>query len=326
VYRRKACLSFVPRILFVKTSSLGDVIHHSPAVSDATRHVAGIEIDWLLEKSFAPIARMHPGVRRAIPVELRRWRRSLWQPAAWKEIQALRQTLAAEAYDAVIDTQGLLKSAMLCSLARGPSHGMDRSSAREPLAAWFYAHRYPIARAQHAVERNRQLTAAALGYVAEGPCDYGLHAPRERPLPIDGAYAVLLTMTSRVDKRWPDAHWARLGMQLSARGLPCLLPWGTAAERLHCERLSQEIPDAIVPRAMSLDELAALLQQSRVVVGVDTGLTHLAAALGAPTLGIYCASAPERTGLHGSMHARNIGGIGECPEPERALAALAAFA
>jgi heptosyltransferase-1 len=325
VYRRKACLPFVPRILFVKTSSLGDVIHHCPAVSDATRNLPGVEIDWLVEETFAPIARMHPGVRRAIPVAVRRWRRSLAERAAWTEIRALRRTLQAQAYDAVIDTQGLLKSALLAALARGPSHGMDRSSAREPFASLFYAHRHAVAPEQHAVERNRQLTAAALGYAADGPCDYGLRAASVQPVAIEGPYAALLTMTSRAGKRWPDAHWVRVGREISARGLRCVLPWGSEEERVRCESIARGMPNAIVPRHLSLEELSALLARSRAVIGVDTGLTHLAAALGVPTVGVYCASDPRRTGLHAPSRAQNIGAVGETPEPERVLAALAAL-
>jgi heptosyltransferase-1 len=315
----------VPRILFVKTSSLGDVVHHCPAVSDAARNLPGAEIDWLVEEAFVPIARMHPRVRRAIPVAMRRWRRSLAERAAWKEIRALHRTLQSQAYDAVIDTQGLLKSAMLAALARGPSHGMDRASAREPLASLLYAHRHAVAPAQHAVERNRQLTAAALGYRPDGPCDYGLRAASLPPFAIEGPYAALLTMTSRAGKRWPDAHWVRAGREISARGLRCVLPWGSEEERVRCESIARQIPGALVPRHLSLEEMSALLGRSRAVLGVDTGLTHLAAALGVPTVGIYCASDPLRTGLHAPSRAQNIGGVDETPEPERVLAAFAAL-
>lgn len=312
----------MPRILFVKTSSLGDVIHHCPAVSDAARNVPGIEIDWLVEETFASIPRMHPSVHRAIAVGLRRWRGSLWSAAAWKEMRTLRETLRSRRYDAVIDTQGLLKSALLGRLAIGPKHGMDRSSAREALASLFYAHRHAVARGQHAVERNRQLTAAALGYAAGGRCDYGLHAAQGASPAIDRPYAVLLTMTSREDKRWPDGHWVRAGREIAARGMCCVVPWGTDDERARCEILARDIPRAIVPPRMSLEDLAALFRASRAVLGVDTGLTHLAAALGAAVVGIYCATDPGLTGLYGSPRAQNLGGIGQTPDPERVRDAL----
>ena len=312
----------MPRILFVKTSSLGDVIHHCPAVSDAARAIPGAEIDWMVEEAFAAIPAMHVNVRRVIPVAVRRWRGLPWHPSVWSEVGALRRTLADERYDLVVDTQGLLKSAMLASLAPGAKHGMDRSSARESLAAILYDVRHTIARGQHAIDRNRQLTAAALGYAASGACDYGLRPSGAAPLEPGGPYAMLLTMTSRADKLWPEPYWSQLGGALRARGLRCVLPWGNDPERARCESIAREIADGIVPRRLSLEELARLMRGARCAVGVDTGLTHLSAALGVPTVGIFCASDPALTGLHGSERARNVGAIGAQTAPDAVQAAL----
>jgi len=154
----------MPRILFVKTSSLGDVVHNCPAVSDAARAVPGVEIDWVVEEPFAPVAKMHASVRRVITVAVRRWRSALWNPAVWREMREVRRAIAEARYDSVIDTQSLLKSALIASWAHGPKHGLDGASAREPLAARFYDVRHAVPRALHAVERNRRLAAAALGY------------------------------------------------------------------------------------------------------------------------------------------------------------------
>src|SRR3954467_4702685 len=134
------------RILFVKTSSLGDVVHNCPAVSDAARAIPGAEIDWVVEEPFAQVAKMHASVRRVITVAVRRWRSALWNPAVWSEICDVRRALAAERYDAVIDTQSLFKSALIASWARGPRHGLDRASAREPLASLFYDQRHAVTR------------------------------------------------------------------------------------------------------------------------------------------------------------------------------------
>jgi len=315
----------VPRILFIKTSSLGDVIHHCPAVSDAARAIAGAQIDWMVEEAFAAIPAMHPGVRRVIPVAVRRWRGVLWHPSAWSQIGALRRTLAAEHYDFVIDTQGLIKSAVLSSLATGTRHGMDRASAREPLAAMLYDVRHAVPRTRHAVDRNRGLAAASLGYSPDDACDYGLRASGPAPLDPGGARAMLLTMTSRADKLWPDAHWAQLGRALRAHGLQCVLPWGSEAERERCATIAREIPEAMVPRRLTLEEMARLMVTVRCTVGVDTGLTHLSAALGVPTVGIYCATDPALTGLHGGKHALNVGAVGVRPAPEAVQASLEAL-
>jgi len=311
----------MPRILFVKTSSLGDVVHHCPAVSDAARALPGAAIDWVVEEAFSAVPAMHRSVRRVIPVALRRWRARAWSPAVWREIGAFRRTLAAERYDYVVDTQGLVKSATIAALAKGERHGLDRASTREPLAARFYHRRHRVPRALHAVERNRRLTAAALGYAVQGPCDYGLSIADSRAKTPLGPYAVLLTMTSRADKLWPEARWRELARGLAVRGLRLLLPWGSEAERARCERVAAGIEGASVPPRMPLDELAGVLGAARCAAGVDTGLAHLAVALGVPTLGIYCGSDPELTGLYGAR-AKNLGGLAAPPAAGEVLGAL----
>jgi heptosyltransferase-1 len=312
----------VPRILFVKTSSLGDVIHHCPAVSDAARAIPGVEIDWMVEEAFAAIPALHPNVRRVIPVAVRRWRDALLRSSVWSEVGSLRRALAAGPYDTVIDTQGLVKSAVLSSLASGVKHGMDRASLREPLAAILYDVRHTVPRGQHAVERNRQLAAAALGYSVNGACDYALRASVAAPIEVGGPYAILLTMTSRADKLWPGTHWSQLGRALRERGICSVLPWGDEAEKVRCESIAREIPGAVVPRRLALEELARLMQDARCAVGVDTGLTHLCAALGVPTVGIFCASDPALTGLYGSARVRNVGEAGSPPPPDAVQATL----
>ena len=295
-------------ILFVKTSSLGDVVHHCPAVSDAAAALPGAAIDWVVEEPFAGVAAMHPAVRRVIPVSVRRWRNALWDPAVWSEMGEFRRTLAAQRYDVVIDTQGLLKSALVCRFASGTKHGMDRSSAREPLAARFYDVRHLVPRRLHAVERNRRLTAASLGYALTEKCQYGLRingAP-----PSGDPYSVLLTMTSRDDKLWPESRWVELGRAL---GMPVVLPWGSEPERERAEGLAHGIGDAKVPPRLSVLQLGELFVGAKAVVGLDTGLTHLAAALGATTVGIYCGSDPALTGLYGAERAKNVGAPGRAP-------------
>lgn len=302
-------------ILFVKTSSLGDVVHNCPAVSDVARALPGARIDWMVEEPFAALAAMHGAVRRVIPVAVRRWRAALWRPAVWSEIGAWRRALRAERYDAVIDTQSLVKSALLAACARGERHGMDRASAREPFAARFYRVRHAVPRALHAVERNRLLAAAALGLEVQGSIDYGLRAPAAEK----SSQVVLLTMTSRDDKLWPEARWIELARAL---GAPAVLPWGTEAERARAQRIAAAV-GATVAERMSLEELARLFAGARAVVGLDTGLTHLAAALGTPTVGIYCGSDPALTGLYGAPRAANAGAAGRPPATDEVLRLLA---
>lgn len=301
-------------ILFVKTSSLGDVVHNCPAVSDAARAFPGAAIDWVVEEPFAAIAAMHRSVRRVIPVALRRWRSVLWKPSVWEEIGVWRAALRAERYDAVIDTQSLFKSALMSRAASGTRHGLDRASAREWLAPLFYERRHAVPRHLHAVQRNRMLAAQALQYEIPPALDYGLRAPQANK----SGYVVLLTMTSRADKLWPEERWIELGHAL---GAPAVLPWGSAEERARAERISRAIGATVLPRK-SLDELARLFAAARAVVGLDTGLTHLAAALGVPAVGIFCGSDPRLTGLYGAPYARNAGAPGHAPTVQEVLQLL----
>lgn len=279
-------------ILLVRLSSLGDVVHTFPAVTDIARKVPGAELHWAVDELFAELPALHPAVSRVIPVALRRGRRNPFSPATWRALSALRATLGETTYDAVLDLQGLLKSAVVARFAHGPRHGHAHSSAREPLAAWLYDHRHPAPRGDHAVAQTRLLAASALGYVVDGPIDYGIRVPSPPAFAPEGRYAVLLHSTSRASKLWADDDWIALGQRFESAGVRSVLPWGNATERARAERLAGEIAQALVAPRMSLTEAAGLLGRANVVVGLDTGLTHLAAATRAPVVGIYCDTSP----------------------------------
>ena len=311
------------RILLVKTSSLGDVIHNLPVVSDIRRQIPGVAVDWCVEENFAAIPRLHAGVDQVIPVAVRRWRKRLFKAATWRELDSFRSALQAIRYDAVIDTQGLLKSAMIASRAQGPLSGYAADSAREPLAARFYDARFSIPRQLHAVVRNRMLAAAALGYAPEGEPDYGIAAPALRFDWLSPArYVVFLSATSRDDKLWPESQWTALGRQLQALGYRAVLPGGSPVERERAARLAGTISDAIAAPRLAIAELAALLAGARAVVGVDTGLSHLAVALKTPTVALYTATDPGLTGVLGSGYFRNLGGKAQVPPVDAVLEAL----
>lgn len=311
------------RILIVKTSSLGDVIHNLPVVSDIRRHFPDAAVDWCVEDNFAAIPRLHPGVGTIIPVAVRRWRKNLLKAASWREMADFRRGLQAAPYDAVVDTQGLLKSALMASQAHGPVLGYDARSAREPMAARFYDRKFGVSRELHAVVRNRRLAAAALGYSADGEPDYGIEAaPAAFAWLPHRPYVVFLTATSRDDKLWPEAHWLALGQQLNSLGISAVLPGGSAVERERASRLAAGIPGAVAAPAMNIPDLAALLAGARAAVGVDTGLTHLAVALKVPTVALYTATDPGLTGVLGVGFHCNLGGKNQTPSPAAVLAEL----
>lgn len=334
----------MPAILLVKTSSLGDVVHNLPVATDIRRALPGARIDWLVEESFTAIPALHPALARVIACAPRRWRRALFLPDTWQEIRDVRATLHEVAYDAVIDTQGLLKSALVARLAPGVRHGLDWRSSREPLR-WLYDVVHAVPWGTHAVERNRALAAQALGYTVTAPADYGIAAPpfpppeAEDDSPRDdqrpwldaaqrytwvpsGPFAVLLHGTSAERKLWPEHQWKKLAAHCAGAGIACVLPWGSAAEHDRSERIASGLRDVVVPPRMGLHTLAGLLGRARFVVGVDTGLVHLAAALRRPTVGIYVATDPQATGVYAPELAANVGSPSGPPSLAAVLEAL----
>lgn len=308
-------------ILFVKASSLGDIIHALPAVSDMRAVHPSVAVDWVVEETFASIPSLHPAVDNVLVVATRRWRRALWRASTRAEIALARHQIREQHYDAVIDAQGLLKSALITTCARGLRYGLDWRSAREPLGI-FYDRTFDVPWSLHAVERNRILCARALGYPVPRSCDYGIRAiARAFEWIPTGRYAVLLHATSGDYKLWPEANWIALAQALNGAGSTCILPWGNAAERERAARIAVDASYAIVAPPLTLAEFPALFAGAAAVIGVDTGLTHLAGALGIPTVGIYCGTDPHATGLYECERATNLGGIGAMPDVKRILAA-----
>ena len=309
------------KILLIKTSSMGDVLHNLPVVADICKHVAEVRIDWVVEEDFSLLPALHHGVSRIFPVALRRWRKAWWRSRG--EIRSACHNLAEHPHDLALDTQGLLKSALIARCSNAASHGFDWNSAREPVASLFYGRTYCVAKNLHAVERNRRLAGLALGYEPQGAADYGIRAP-DLLLPWlpSEPYVVLLHATSRDDKLWDETNWIELGGHLARAGMRAVLPWGNDQELSRSARLCAAIPGAVLPPRINLQEAAAMLGGACGAVGVDTGLSHLAAALGVPTVGIYTATDPGLTGLYAGDRAINLGGKNSPPSVARVRAAL----
>lgn len=289
------------RILIVKTSSLGDLVHTLPALTDATTSRSDLLVDWVTEAVFSEIPGWHPAVSRVIACDLRGWRRHPLRMLAAKSRSRFVRELRSFPYDLIIDAQGLLKSAWLAQRAVGPIAGPDGRGAREPLAALFYRYRYavPPRSHAHAIERNRKLFAQALGYrLPATPPSAGLDPGRftrpDRPRP----YAMLLHGTSWPTKRWPEAQWTSVGQWLRERGIDPLLPWGSSAERESAERIARAGGGEVLP-FQTLTDLAGLLVHARCFVGLDTGLAHVGAALGTRGVTLYGPTLPHLTGTLG---------------------------
>jgi heptosyltransferase-1 len=223
-------------------------------------------------------------------------------------------------YERVIDTQGLLRTGVLARIAHGTRHGYDSASIRERMASVFYDVRHKVSRELHAVERNRILTGLALGYQPKGAPDFGLDRARFRAS--GSPYAVLLHATAQVRKEWPVANWITLGREIQRQGIEVVLPWGTDAERARSEQIAASLPGARVPERAPLDRVARLIGGAHYVVGVDTGLLHLAAALGVPLVAIFAGSKPQLTGPVGNGPLTVLGTDGAAPGVDEVIAAL----
>ncbi|MDP9568417.1 UNVERIFIED_ORG: heptosyltransferase-1 [Kosakonia oryzae] len=289
------------RVLIVKTSSMGDVLHTLPALTDAMQAIPGVRFDWVVEEGFAQIPSWHAAVDRVIPVAIRRWRKAWFSAPIVAERKAFREAVQAERYDAIIDAQGLVKSAALVTrLARGVKHGLDWSSAREPLASLFYNRRHHIAKQQHAVERIRELFAKSLGYAK--PQTQGDYAIARHFAVADTAhppYVIFLHATTRDDKHWPESRWRELLELMQPTGIHIKLPWGAEHERQRAERMAAGFDHVEVLPKLSLAQVAAQLAGAQTVVSVDTGLSHLTAALDRPNITLFGPTDPGLIGGYG---------------------------
>lgn len=303
-----------------------------PAMSDIAAHCPGATIDWVAEEAFAEIPQWHPAIADVIKVAHRRWRKAWWSADVRAERMALRERLRSVRYDVVLDMQALLKSAWLVRQARGVRHGLDWRSAREPLASLFYDVRHKVDFWQPAVIRQRALAGLTFGYTPAGKPDFGLqHFVRQaRSGYVEGGggdsassgYAVIMPSASRPDKLWPDEDWRAVFARLRDAGCRLRLLAGNDEEAKRAHALIAGVDGAEVVPRMNLTSIARLLAGARVMVGLDSGLTHLSAALGRPTIGIYRASTPVRTPLVGDSYTASLGDRGAPPSRDVVLAAL----
>lgn len=312
------------KTLLVRLSSMGDLIHTLPAINDLAYACPQLKLAWLCEEAFADIARLHPFVKEVVPMALRRWRKNWWQKKTINEYQILKRSLKQAEFDCVLDAQGLLKSAYFAHLAQAPIWGLDQESARESLAARFYQKTFSVPKGQMAVERNRQLFAAAFGYTQPETVTFGAKIPANVHLDfVIKPYVVFLHATSRNSKLWSESNWRILSDLVHQQlGVAIYLPWGSEAERQRALRLAAGLDFMHICPKLSLLQAASLLQNAQAVVGVDTGLLHLANAFNVPLIGIYTDTHPDLTGVIESDCAKNLGTASVIPTVDEVWNAL----
>jgi heptosyltransferase I len=331
-----------PKILLVKLSSLGDVLHNLPIVWDLRSRLPHAQIDWVVEEAYVHLLEpllsrdSFSGIDRIIPFGLRRWKKKLLSLQSWKEFFAFRCELHQVQYDLVIETQGLLKSALVCALASKAPNALvaglanaTQFSGYEPVSRHFYTQSVVVPVHCHAVDRSRRVMCSALGWPlverTEVPHFYSDAFIRSIPesviAEIQKPYVLFFHSTARAAKRWSNVNWITLGSYLAELGYQVVLPWGSPAEKVISAELANSIPNAIVPRAFSIEEAYSVIADAALTVGVDTGLTHLAAVLNKPTIELYCDSPLWKTEGYWSEHIRNLGDMQSPPDIQEVLTA-----
>lgn len=299
------------RVLIVKMSSMGDIIHTLPALTDARRAIPNIEFDWVVEPHFAEIPHWHTAVNQVFAAPMRHWRKAPWQALKSQEIPILIKKLRAFSYDAVIDAQGLVKSALIAKLAKGKRYGFNYRSARESIVSLTYHSTFDVPKNQHAVERVRQLLAQALNYtLPQSAPDYGIKKEKLATLGEELSYensVIFLHGTTWPTKHWPLSFWQQLGYLVTQSGFQVLLPWGNEIEyqrakeiREFCQTKQIDVLPQVLPK-LSLAQITSLIAKAKGIVAVDTGLGHIAAAMAVPTISLYGPTDPGLTGAYGPL-------------------------
>ncbi|WP_114661728.1 lipopolysaccharide heptosyltransferase I [Polynucleobacter necessarius] len=329
------------KILLVKLSSLGDVLHNLPIVWDIRKRFPNAQIDWVVEEGYVHLLtplltnRDFRGIDRIIPFGLRRWKKSILKRKAWREFFAFKKDLQRVEYNIIIETQGLLKSAIVCALAKKTSNAVvaglanaTQYSGYEPLARMFYSQSVRVPSQCHAVDRSRYIACSALDLPLIGRAERvdfysptGIHqVGAHEAFGLKSPYVIFFHSTAREAKRWAQSNWITLGQEIAKLGYQIVLPWGSDSEKLISQKLALHIPGSIVPQAFSIEEAFSIIERAALVVGVDTGLAHLAAVLEVPTVEIYCDSPKWKTEGYWSEKIRNVGDINQPPPMNEVLA------
>ncbi len=321
-------------VLLVKTSSMGDLIHTFPALTDLMNHRSGgYQFTWVVEEAFSDIAQMHPITNNIIQFSFRRWKKNLLSAQTWREYQNFKKELRATRWDKIVDAQGLLKSVAITKTAanrgQSPTYSYSKSSIREPMAARFYDHNFTVAKGLSAIERNRALFAQIFNYEINDAPDFGIqHWEESSDLTPNRPFAALIHGTSAESKEWPEERWIQLGNWLAKEGLISILFWGNAREKARAERMAKNILGAIVMPKVTLQEAGLILSKAELIVAVDTGLAHLANTQDRPIVGLFLDSHADYAGViptKGNPHAKNLGGKGKNPEVLEVIEVIRSF-
>lgn len=292
------------RILVIKISSMGDIIHTLPAITDASNAIPNALFDWVVEETFSEIPTWHPFVDQVIPIKLRFWKNQWYKLNSWKEYHKCIRQLNTKKYDAIIDAQGLLKTSLFIThkITYGTKHGMNFYSAKEGISSLFYHKNYYINKMQHAIERIRQLFSFSLKYTL--PLNLGQYNIRHNfnsktKFYNLSPYLIFFHATTQPEKHWPELNWYMLIKYAINSGYQIKIPFWTIHEELFVKRLKDHFSEIIILSKLTLNQIAMQIIESRATISVDTGLSHLSAALNCPNLTLYGPTDPKLIGTYG---------------------------
>lgn len=304
---------------------MGDIVHALPVAYDIKKAMPDCQLHWVVEESFSDIVTLSPFVDRFVTTAFRRWRKTLLKGETRKEISEVKDALRREKYDIVIDLQGLMRSALVARWTKAQTAGYSKDTIREPLASYLYRQTHHVPESLTPVLRYRTMAAQVLGYEIDGKNPkYGLEVNCVTPSGVVGRYAALAVNTSRPEKLWPQARWIEVAKALQSEGMQSVLFWGNEEERRRVEEIAAAVDGAVVMPRSSIRALAQAIVGAECLLGVDTGFSHLGAALGVPSVGIIVGTSAKLFSLVSEGACATVGDMGVIPQPEEVLAALGA--
>ncbi|CAL1328984.1 lipopolysaccharide heptosyltransferase RfaC [Candidatus Providencia siddallii] len=290
------------KVLLIKTSSMGDIIHCLPALTDAKKIIPNIKFDWVIEKDYSQIPTWHNATKNIFIAPIRQWRKNLFSTKVKIERNIFYKKLQKTYYDAIIDAQGLLKSVFFVTrFSNGIKHGYDFYSITEKLASFFYNQKHYIKKQQHAVERIRQLFAKSLKYKYKNTKgDFNIiNFFSKLTNKTSKPYIIFLHSTTRKNKHWPENHWRELIFNIKKLNIKIKLPWSNTYEQQRAFRLAKDFNFVNILPKMTLIEIGQQIFNAKAIVSVDTGLSHLASALNIPNITIFGPTNPKLIGGYG---------------------------
>ena len=301
------------KVLILKLTSMGDLMHALPALTEAEQNIKNISFDWVVDKAFSSVPGWHPAVDKIIKTDHRNWKKQLFSSEPREALNLVKKEINATDYDFVVDMQNNLKSAFLSFLSDHRVTGMDASSSREYPAHWAYSNKVNINKSLHAIDRQKELLASSLGYSPTSDINYGISKVKflEPAMALPARYVVLVQNASWPTKQWPVSSWKDLVKHLDGHGVNVLLPSGNKEELLRAKDIASVSEKATALEILPLNEVAYIIDNADYCICSDTGLAHLSAVVNTPSLTLYGPTDINLIGTKGNNQIHIVGDNGD---------------